>query len=66
MYFGEIESDWMNERVGPEGETTELAVNDRCLNLLPFRRLAANDSDQPNAVAGCIRSCYCYAADIPL
>lgn len=35
--------------MSPPTDTTELAVNDRYLNLLPFRRLAANDSDQPEA-----------------
>lgn len=52
MYFGEIEPEWMKDRAGPEDkslptDTAELAVNDSCLNLLPFRQLAANDSDQP-------------------
>ena len=35
--------------MSPPTDTTELAVNDRCLNLLPFRGLATNDLDQPNA-----------------
>jgi len=36
--------------MSPPTDTTELTVNDRCLNLLPFSRLAANDSDQPTTV----------------